>query len=350
MKTLWRWIKRGLLALTLLTMVLVAPIVYVEASCQGDGLGEEYASLIPIEYHRAESRTFMTYPEWHIVHSYDDYGRVIQNGDPHEYGYLSSIVGFWSSLCTLSEKAAAHGGIDSATKQMVYVIGASFTLELAMKAAYEETIGRVATWIRGAERTATDELSAQQAAAYARFLQQVPWYEWNFSRDAEALSAVDVRTFRDTERKLALGLEYRAKAAYANVIATAVAQTGSDELTLRMVVTGISPVELASIKGVKLIKVLPDGVIIETPRYRVLTSILVKMAQEGIEFVEIAGNDDILFTALSPDPSHTQALYSFARQGYGDYRHLIVVKVGKLADALRGLDEAGLRLEHIHDY
>ncbi|AZV78007.1 hypothetical protein EBB79_08940 [Parasedimentitalea marina] len=350
MNALWRWTKRSLLALILLAMVLAVPIVYVETSCQGEALGEEYASLIPVEYHRTESRTFMTYPEWHIVHAYDDYGRVIQSGDPHEYGYLSGIVGYWSSLCALSEKSAAHGGIDSATKQMVYVIGSSFTLELAMKAAYEETLGRVTAWIRGAERAATDELSAEQAAAYAHFLQQVPWYKWNFRGDAEALSAVDVRTFRDTERKLALGLEYRVKAAYADVIATAVAQTGGDELTLRMVVTSTDPVKLASFKGVKLIKVLPNGVVIETPRYRILTAILVKMAQEGIEFVEIAGNDDILFTALSPDPSHIQALYSFARQGYDDYRHLIVVKVSELADVLRGLDETGLRLEHIHDY
>ena len=33
-----------------------------------------------------------------------------------------------------------------------------------------------------------------------------------------------------------------------------------------------------------------------------------------------------------------------------DHRHLLRVKVADLSETLRGLDAAGLRLEHIHDY
>lgn len=350
MKFLWRWLRRGLLALVLLVVALAAPILYVETSCQGEALGDDYTALLPTEHHRAESRTLMTYPEWHIVHAYDDYGAVITSGDPHDYGYFQSIKEFWSSLCMLSERSAAHGGVDGATKQMVYVIGASFTLELAMKAAYEETIGRLATLIRGSDRTASDDLSAEQAAAYARFLQQVPWYKWPFAEDAAALSAIEAQSLRDRERKLALGLEYWAKSQYAEVIAAAVAEVGADELTLRMVVRGTDPSRIAGFDGVEILETRADVLVIETPRYRELTHILVDMAQAGVDFVEIAGNDDILFTALSPEARHPQALYSFARQGYGDHRHLIVVKVTELAEALRGLEGAGLTLEHVHDY
>ena len=90
--------------------------------------------------------------------------------------------------------------------------------------------------------------------------------------------------------------------------------------------------------------------VIEAPRYRELTHLLVEMAAKGADFVEIAGNDDILFTATSDQPSHPRALYSFARQGYGDYRHLILVKVANLAEVLRDLPASSLTLEHIHDY
>ncbi|MEX0348914.1 MAG: hypothetical protein AB3N15_05760 [Paracoccaceae bacterium] len=350
MRFLLRWAGRLLLVVVLLVALLVAPVIYVETSCQGQTVEQDYAALLPPEDRRAESRTFMTYPEWHIVHAYDDYGDAIRTGDPHDYGYLRSITEFWSSLCKLTEKSAAHGGVDGATKRMVYVIGTSFTLELMMKAAYEETIGRLATILRGPERAEADDLSAQQAAAYARFLQQIPWYKWRFREDAAALEAVESQGLRNAERKTALGLEYKAKAAYADVIAAAVAEVGPDELTLRMIVRGTDPIDLAAYDGVGQVEAHTEGFVIETPRYRALTGLLAEMAGDGIDFVEIAGNDDILFTAISGDADHPEALYSFARQGYGDYRHLIVVKVADLADRLRQLDDNGLRLEHIHDY
>lgn len=345
MRWLWKWIKRALMAGVLLTLLLLAPVGYVEFVCRGDGTPAPYEALLPPEDHRPEARTLLTYPEWHIVHTYDDYAEVIRTGDPHDFGYLRSIAGFWRSLCALSEEAWRIGPVDGGTKQMVYVIGVSFTAELLAKAAYEETVGRVVTWLRGDARAPLDELSAEQAAAYAEFLQQVPWYKWDFRRDAEALEAAATDALRDRERALALGLEYRAKAAYAGVIADAVATVGPDALTLRMVVTGSDMPE-----GVTVIAEIEAGTVIETPRYRALTGLLAEMAVDGMEFVEIAGNDDILLTVTSEAATAEGALFSFPRQGYGDFRHLLVVKVADLAETLRGLGAAGLRLEHIHDY
>lgn len=350
MRLVWRVIRGALLALVLVALVLVAPIAYVETACRGTPVANTYTALLPPEDHRPEARTLMTYPEWHIVHAYDDYAKVIATEDPHDYGYLRAITGYWSSLCALTEQSAAHGGVDTPTKQMVYVIGSSFTLELMLKTAYEETLGRVATWIRGPEHVAGDVISARQAADYARFLQQVPWYKWDFARDAAELRAFQPEAFRDRERSFALGIEFGAKAAYAKAIAAAVAQTGFDALRLKMVVRGLAAPDLAALPGVVVQSEIAEGVVIEAPRYRELTHLLVEMAAKGAQFVEIAGNDDILFTATSDQPSHPQALYSFARQGYGDYRHLILVKIADLAQVLRDLPASGLTLEHIHDF
>jgi hypothetical protein len=44
------------------------------------------------------------------------------------------------------------------------------------------------------------------------------------------------------------------------------------------------------------------------------------------------------------------AIFSFPRQGHGDYRHLIMVKVADLMPLLRRLSDGPARLEHIHDY
>ena len=99
-----------------------------------------------------------------------------------------------------------------------------------------------------------------------------------------------------------------------------------------------------------MIATRPDGIEIETPRYRALTELLLQWAKAGGDFVEIAGNDDILFTVTSEVSNLDEALYSFGRQGYNDTRNLILLPVPELAVALRGLDERGLTLEHIHDY
>ncbi|MGI9395386.1 MAG: hypothetical protein ACR2OY_12120 [Boseongicola sp.] len=349
MRFVWRWLKRGVFSVLLLVLLLLAPIGYVEIACRGDVVADEYQPVIAAaEWRRAESRTLLTYPEWHIVHAYDDYARIIRDGDPHDYAYIRAILGFWTSLCPLTERAAAMGGVTGDTKATIYTIGVSFTVEMLAKALYEESLGRVATWFRGATRTPLDDLSARQAKAYADFLQQTPWYKWDFASDAEALIEGAGPGVRDWERRMALGVEYKGKAAYADVIAQAVEGVGADELRLRSLVTGTESVSLSDIHGVTVIEQIPEGIVIETDRYRAFTKVAEQLAATGVDFVEIAGNDEILFTSISDNSETSGAIFSFQRQGYGDYRHLILVPVSELADRLRNLD--GLVMEHVHDY
>jgi hypothetical protein len=338
-----------MLVALLLVVGLLSPVAYVELFCQGTPLTAGREPILPPEDRRPESNTLLTYPEWHIVHAYEDYAEVIRTGDPHDFRFLPAIGGFWTSLCTLTERSAAMGGPSDDYRTMVHVIGVSFTVELLLKAAYEETLGRVATWIRGPERAALDDLSASQAAAYAGFLQQVPWYRWDFESDRAALEADTSGGVRNRERALALGLEYRAKALYARAIAGAVAATGGDQLTMRSIVTGLSPAELGRLEGVTVIAERPEGVEIETPRYRAFTDLARRLAEAGGTFVEIAGNDDILLTALTatPDSGDPSVLAVLPRQGYADLRELRLIRVADLAKTLR---DGAITVEHIHDY
>lgn len=348
MKRFFKWLGLSLLALI---VGLIAPVGYVELACRPAGQAASYTAMLPAEHHRAEGRTLLTYPEWHIVHAYDDYAQVIRSGDPHDYRFLPSIGGFWTSLCSLSKASEPHGGFPAEFKQTIYTIGVSFTAELLAKALYEETIGRIATALRGNTRAPLDDLSAQQATQYSQFLRQVPWYRWDFATDAAALDDAATAVFRDRERRFALGIEYGVKAKYAQVIAAAVANMEPDALRLRMIVSGLSATDLSAYEGVQVIDDRgSQGIEIDTPRYRALTELLFQMAQAGGEFVEIAGNDDILFSMTSDEPTFENALYSFERQGYGDTRHLVLLPVSKLAIALRGIDGRVNRLEHIHDY
>lgn len=348
MRWLFRLLSRLSLALALIVAGLLSPLVYIETMCRPVGQPAAYTPLLPVEWQRPEARTLLTYPEWHIVHAYDDYAEVIRTGDPHQFGFLSSVGGFWSSLCALSVASGTHGGFDWTTKQTIYTIGVSFTAELLLKAGYEETVGRAATLLRGETRAPLDDLSAQQASDYATFLQQVPWYQWDFTADAAALDTAATGAFRDKERRFALGIEYRVKAAYARVIEAAVASVGADQLRLRAVVTGVPEATLAALPDVQVIATRPEGVEIEAPRYRAFTRLADSIAAAGGSFVEVAGNDDIMFTVITDQPVMPGAIHSFARQGNPGFRHLVLLPVSALAEALRALPDGAL--EHIHDY
>lgn len=350
LRFLWRWALRLVLVLAVLLLGLLSPVAYTEMACRAPMGTQDYQPLIADpDWQRPESRSLTTYPEWHIVYAYQDYAEVIAKGDPHAFAYTKAIAGFWSSLCPLAKLAAGHGGFDTASKMTIYTIGVSFTAELLLKAAYEESFGRLATLIRGKERAALDEVSARQAADYAVFLHQTPWYKWDFRRDLAELRDASRGSFRDRERLLALGLEYRAKAAYAGAIAEAVAATGEDQLRMRSIVRGLPADWFGAEPEVAVISERPEGVEIETPRYAEFTELARRIAAAGGDFVEIAGNDEILITMLAPNADPAM-LYSVQRQGFGDWRQLALVPVADLASAIRAMRASPRRLEHIYDY
>jgi hypothetical protein len=269
-------VRRLVLALLLVAVLLLSPLAWIELACRGEALPQDYASLLPPEHRRDESRTYTTWPEWHIVHAYDDYAQVIATGDPHDYGYVRSVIDFWRGLCPMSRKAAEHGGFTAESKMTIYTIGVSFTAELLAKAAYEETLGRIATLVRGEGRAPLDDLSARQAADYAVFLQQTPWYRWDFATDRAALAEAMTDAPRDIERRWALGAEFAAKGAYGAFLRSMVDQIGEDETEIRSVVAGLTSEALGAIAGVSVIAERPQGIEIETPRYRAFTGILPK--------------------------------------------------------------------------
>ncbi|MEM7439549.1 MAG: hypothetical protein AAF393_08120 [Pseudomonadota bacterium] len=353
MNFLWRWIKRGMLALIVLVLLLLAPVGYTHFACRGDAVETANTPVIDAEHHRAPAATYLTYPEWHIVFAYDDYARVIAEQDPHSFGYIKAISGFWGALCNLTEVSDAAGGAPE-TQRMVYVIGVSFTAELLAKAAYEETIGRLVALFRGTDRAAADDTSAQQARDYADFLHQVPWYKYDFDADAGELSETG-DGFRNRERRFALGLEYGVKQAYAGVIAKAVEAVGPADLTIRSVVTGIPVEELRDLGDVTIIAAMPDGVQIETPRYAAFTELLEKIAASDGQIVEIAGNTRIMVTITGdeapPALTYGTVLAELQRQGYNDTRWLLDLPLNRLADLINILEATdSARLEHIFDY
>ena len=348
-----------LVGLVLLAIVLAIPVVYVETACNEPPRDDEYEPIVvDASFDRKEANTYLTYPEWHIVYAYEGMANVLKDSDEHKYDYADSVFGFWKSFCELNRMASQHGAADSSTRTTIHTIGVSFTLEMMLKAAYEETLGRLFASNRGGQKTPQDENAARVAADYARFLHQVPWYKYDFGSAVDALWQEPLtQPVRGWERRLALGGEWKMKSAYAGVIANAVATTsGQAQLRIRSVITGLTAGQLSSIPDVTIVESREHFTVIETPRYRKFTEILLAIAASGGRVLEIAGNDDIMvsLTGVSPLPTESisthQTILVIDRDGFDGQRILVSVKIPELAPLLTALDGSVLELEHIYDY
>ncbi len=358
MRRLFKFLTWSVAGLAVLLALLLSPVAYVEIACRGDVSGAAYQPLITDpQYQRREANSYLTYPEWHIVYAYEGLAEVLKNGDEYEFGYLASIARFWSASCALNKIANAHGGADQNTWQTNHVIGVSFTLEMGLKALYEETFGRVFALLRGSEKSPQDQVAATMADDYAKFLYQTPWYKYSFDHArAKLFEAPLSMPIRGWERRLALGLEWSGKVAYAGMIANAVSATGVAKLEIRSIVSGLSADVLKSIPGVEIIREFDGKTEINTPRYAAFTEILKDIAVKGGTVVEIAGNDEIMITLVSNDavelqmPAGTTLIKDVARDGFEGRRFILSVPMTKLADTIRSLSSGPLKLEHIYDY
>ncbi len=360
-----RWARRIASALVAFVLLLAAPILWIEVACTAARAPGTMTRAPLVEdrgYARRESDSYLSFPEWHIVYAYEDMAGVLRHGDPSGFAYGRQIGGFWTNLCRLTHVVTARGPVGTDTKIMLYTIGWSFTAELAVKGAYEETVGRAFERLRGPGKTAEDEFAARDAQAYAEFLRQTPWYEYPFGWRLLAFwRSTPLRgdgLARKIERRVAFTLEYGTKAVYGALIGYASATTlGAADLEIQTVVVGLEPGDVAREPKIRIVRELGGGrTLIRTPRYQAYTDLLVRLARRGRDVAEIAGNHRILVTVVAP-PGPVPPLPGVAElfeariQSRPDRRRLgLDVSVEHLAAAIRALEASGASVEHIYDY
>lgn len=342
-----------------LAAIVAAPIVYIEAGCAGSPTDK--ASRQPLikdpTWRRPEARTWLTYPEWHIVYSADSFGRFLEENPPSGYSYLRDIRGFWSSYCAVNQAAAAIGGADAGTRTMLYTIGLSFSAELLIKGLYENTIGRLSEWL-GGWRSADDRYATEVQKDYGAFMHETPWYEFPFRQAFNGLWETEEpkHKLRHWERRLALSGEYGVKSAYAALIGWASgASLGPDERTLRFVAKN-SPAAIRRVDPrLRPVRRIEGGTLVEAPRYAQFTDLLGKLSRSQVRLVEISGNDDIFVTALVPAeakplPGSTQMMAMALPDRPGWQRVGLSTKVPTLLPLLRSIRRSGGQVEHVYDY
>jgi hypothetical protein len=359
MRWLWRILAAASVLLSCLLVGLVVVVLFTQRQCTAPRSTETVAwhSIMLPDERRDEIDTYLTYPEWSIVYAYDDLAAVSRRSSESDFNYFGSIRQFWTSMCAVKRIASSRGDIALDYDAMLYIIGFSFTAEMAIQGAYEKTIGAFTAWLRDSVRTPEDKFALSVEDDYAHFLRQRPWYEYPFGatlvrfwREARFGYASPVRA---VERRIALTLQYGIKAPYAKLIGF-IADASPAPTTIRSVIVDLRDQDLTADRRIVLVRRDGAMTVIETPRYQELTDILAELARNGRNVREIAGNRRILLTVLSPGcrgPDGDTLLFSIPLQTTpGWCRQGLDVQVPQLADLLRSMKPGGPQLEHVFDY
>jgi hypothetical protein len=315
----------------------------------------ELAAAIP-GYKRPEESTFLTYPEWAIVYAAREYAGFVRDNNPSGFPYFGYIGRFWQDYAAMIRASSAYP-FNFQNHLMLMVIGVSHTVEHVIQSVYENTIGRITSLF--GYPTTPDLYLAAAASDYAAFLDQVPWYQFDYAGKRAGLWATDNdgEFVRPWERKLGFGLSFSIKQTYANMIKSGLSAT-SDPALLDIHVWANGPVAdaIAGEANTAIERDLgPDGAVFVTKRYQVFTDMIPRLIERGMTFTQIGGNDEILVTVLSDGevvvPDGAVQVFSYALPATPEIvRTGLTASVAQLHTVIPDLINTGAQLEHVYDY
>jgi hypothetical protein len=298
-----------------------------------------------------------------LVWSPVEYAEHLRAGKPGDtFPLVESVSEYWSLYKRVLRATEGVYPGNSEYLTMLRVIGVSTTVEYLVKAAYEATLGRLARVLGDGSFSREEVLIAEAQTAYAELIFHEPWYAFRFlpwvSKIWSETSVFGSNFIRRSERKLAFSLEFIVKAGYAELIGYAAGSAyAAPQETVYAAVEAPAASELAIDPRVKLVQSFGDGThIVSIPRWGPFTEIVPKLAERGVRFLEIAGNDDIALSVIKPSslPELTgvgQRMFkSKLVSDPSRVRTVLFVPVRDLSYALTMLASKGAQLEHIYDY
>jgi FAD/FMN-containing dehydrogenase len=315
-------------------------------------------------YRRDEGQTFLTHPEWYIVYSSDEYAEWLAHKLPTSFPYAASIGQFWINYNEARAQNHHAYPFNTGYNVMLAVIGTSYSIELAFKSVYENTIGRFSGWTAGHQLSQEDQYAATVAADYGSFIHVRPWYEYSFGSRLRGLWKLPLwgpKPIRKWERRVFLTMEYGFKAVYAKAImrATHAAYTPQDE-RMQMIVTGWTDSTTAHHAAIKPVgRVDSVHTLVAAPRYDKFRDAIRQLAvsNDRVRIEEIAGNREILLTGVAPaawkysGPTGRDVFEMALPTDASRKRVAIRVPVSELLAVVKRLDTEGqLVVDHIYDY
>jgi hypothetical protein len=311
------------------------------------------------DYKRSEESTYLTFPEWYLVFNPQEYGTFIAHTTPSNFPYFKSIGQFWGTYCQAYGITKRNYPFNAGDHLTISVIGSSFTVEYTLKGLWENTIGRASGWI-ATPQSEEDVYAAQVAQEYGNFIPTAPWYDFPFGDKFIGLWA-DTQIFgphwiRKIERKVFLSLEYGIKSVYALLIRIGThAVYGTSDTEIYIAAKNV-PQSVFSNPHVKKVKDLGNSsYLLSVPHYQGFTDTIPVLAEQGVTFVDFAGNDEILLTVIAPQNweapiQNGTVIFTINTTTNTSKRVGIQAPVRTLHTLLQQLKVEGVAIEHLYDY
>ncbi|MGH8047835.1 MAG: hypothetical protein ACREKL_11355, partial [Chthoniobacterales bacterium] len=162
---------------------------------------------------------------------------------------------------------------------------------------------------------------------------------------------------RKWERKFFLSFEYAAKALYGGLIRFASHSVyGLADTEVYMTVKSPSADIFKNPEVRKFRDLGAQGVVITVPHYQGFTDTVPALARQGVDFLDVAGTDEILLTVVAPadwkyDLKAGAPLFTMEiLTGEKSKRVAIQAPIRDLGTMLRDLQARGIPVEHLYDY
>jgi hypothetical protein len=368
-----RWLLLSVLAATALTTG--GPAVFVATQCWGSGPAAASdapsAELHALGLNRDEARTYLALPARLVIYSADERAAFLERRPPSGYPYFGSIRQYWAgynAACEVTSREHAFAAGDHVT---LAAAGAAFSVEHLLTGVWENTIGRATEWLSSASSswpakapTPEDAFAVRTAGEYAAFIHKIPWYDFPFGDRLITLwngsPMWGPNVVRKWDRRILLTAEYGLKG-LAALIARQVAspEAADDGHASRLVYAAIDRAPASAFSDERVREFKSQGshsYIVSLPPREAFTETVRLLQSKGVRFLSVAGNDDIVLTALAPNaliytvpidrrvatlPLLTNPLRS---------RLALRVRVTALAEVLAWLTARGASIEAIHDY
>ncbi len=319
---------------------------------------KESSEHIPQNKLRAFSQTFLSAPEWMTVYMPRDFWEVLKNSPPSAFPYFQAI----------SDLRHSHGRISELTKKfpqnkqyddMLTFTQVFTSIEYWVKWLYEKSIWKLfeKLWYD----TNEDQVYNDFACDYAAFIDETPWYEYDFwtslSNLLRAKTAPWVKKLRSLERKFIIWSELIFKLILWKVIKKASQSTywiQDSETYVEMKIS--SKNDIQQIPWAELIEELWNkNYMVKLPRYQ-LIDILDTLSNTDFEFNNIAWNEDIVACLRSNDPEKLWKLYSnntimkYYSELLWEQRKFICIPVTELKNLHKQISKHNITIENIYDY
>jgi len=267
----------------------------------------------------------------------------------------------WGGYGVVYDQIKGNFPFNTGYHVMIMVIAGSTTVEYSIKSFYETVVGRVTDTDPEEGMTAEDKFNADYEQSYVKFIEALPWYEYDFNYQLKSLwsntSLSGPHLLRKLERRYYLTTELLVKSGYGWLIGLGTKSAYGTASLQTSVVMNKLPAGLDTTGLIHHRQALPNGTILaDLPRYAEFNPAVCKLAEKGISFNEIAGNKGaIMLTVLARQPLTANRNFKIlftqpivTKPGLS--RIALVTTVSTLSSTVKLLLGNKLKIEHIYDY